>query len=159
MPPRKKVVEEAKEEKGLNTRYIVTEVNKRLEAIEADMALLKENTKELYAMLVNTAKAASADISELKERVAPLEAKKAQYQSIQKTEAHNFETAPEPREESNMRMNHEYRIQSMRNVIAVLPPNHIVDGRQPKQNVQAICGFLVSDEMMDEAYAKLEGRE
>lgn len=72
--------------------------------------------------------------------------------TIQKFEQHDVET-PEPKyEDRPMAMDYEHKIQSMTNAIKILPPNMIVDGRHRKENVQAICGFMVTDEMMDLAY-------
>jgi hypothetical protein len=44
----------------------------------------------------------------------------------------------------------------MTNAIKILPPNLIVEGRHAKQNIEAICGFKISDEMMEEVYSKYE---
>jgi hypothetical protein len=78
-------------------------------------------------------------------------AKKSLSPCIQKTEEFNQE-APVYREETSMKMTSEEKIQSMRNAIKILPPNYVVNGRHSKQNVQALVGFMVTDEMMDEAY-------
>lgn len=51
-----------------------------------------------------------------------------------------------------MGMEMEHKLQSMTNAIKILPPNMIKDGRHLKENIQAICGFMVLDEMMDEVY-------
>ncbi len=60
---------------------------------------------------------------------------------------------PQPEEAIKpMGMDYECKIQSMTNAIKILPPNMIKDGRHLKENIQAICGFMVSDEMMDEVY-------
>jgi hypothetical protein len=66
-------------------------------------------------------------------------------------EEFNGEVAPEP--ENNLRMKYDDKIRSMKNAIAVLPPNLIVHGRHTRENVQAICGFGIDVDMMDEAYA------
>jgi hypothetical protein len=58
----------------------------------------------------------------------------------------------EPEYVKPMGMEYEHKIQSMSNAIKILPPNMIKDGRHLKENVQAICGFMVLDEMMDEVY-------
>lgn len=60
--------------------------------------------------------------------------------------------APTEYETRPMGMDFEHKIQSMSNAIKILPPNMIVNGRHLKENVQAICGFIVTDEMMDLAY-------
>ncbi len=53
---------------------------------------------------------------------------------------------------NGMRMDYDTKIQSMTNAVKILPPNMIKDGRHLRENIQAICGFMVSDEMMDEVY-------
>ena len=73
-------------------------------------------------------------------------------QSIHKVETFNNEQAPPVSETSNIRMNEEDKIYSMKNAIKILPPNMIVNGRHTKQNIQAICGFMVTDAMWDKAY-------
>lgn len=65
------------------------------------------------------------------------------------------DTAPEPTNNWSSRplaMDDEFKIISMKNAIKILPPNMIIEGRHRKENVQAICGFMVTDKMMDEAY-------
>jgi len=76
---------------------------------------------------------------------------KVSYQSIVKNEDFNGKPL-ELREESNIKMNEEDKLFSISNCIKILPPNLIVNGRHVKENVTAICGFLVSDEQLDEVY-------
>lgn len=74
--------------------------------------------------------------------------------SIQKFEKHD-ETPPPVNDyegNSNMRMNYEFKLISMTNAIKILPPNLIKNGRHSRENVQAICGFMVDEEMMDAVY-------
>ncbi len=73
-------------------------------------------------------------------------------QSIHKVETCNNEVPAEPREERGMKMNEEDRLASMRNACAILPPNLKVNGRHHIKNVQAICGFPVTRQMMDKIY-------
>jgi hypothetical protein len=66
-----------------------------------------------------------------------------------------IEVAVQPKEEEYLKpmgMDYECKIQSMTNAVKILPPNMIKDGRHLRENIQAICGFMVSDEMMDEVY-------
>lgn len=96
----------------------------------------------------------SARIDKIEERLEAIEAKlfkkPVQEQTIQRVEAFNGETAPEP--EDRMKMDYATKIQSMKNAIVILPPNFVVNGRHTRQNVEAVCGFKISEEMMDEAY-------
>jgi hypothetical protein len=72
--------------------------------------------------------------------------------TIQKFEKTDKET-PEPEYDKRpMGMDYEHKIQSMTNAVKILPPNMIKDGRHLKENIQAICGFMVTDEMMDLVY-------
>lgn len=71
---------------------------------------------------------------------------------INKFEKHD---GPPPVNDWNDRplsLNYDNKIQSMKNAIKILPPNMIVNGRHKVENIQAICGFSVSEQMMDEAY-------
>lgn len=73
---------------------------------------------------------------------------------IQKPEAHDG-PAPELRDDDHrgLRMNNEEKIYSMRNAIKILPPNlKDSQGRHALKNVEAIVGFKVSEDMMEEAY-------
>ena len=51
-----------------------------------------------------------------------------------------------------MAMDYEFKILSMKNAIKILPPNMLKDGRHLPENIQAICGFMVTPEMLDLAY-------
>ena len=73
--------------------------------------------------------------------------------SINRTEICNGEQEVPPREESRAKMCPEDKIDSMRNAMKILPPNLIKNGRHHHENVQALCGFLINEEMMDQAYA------
>ena len=103
----------------------------------------------------------STMIAELFERVGCLEAKIAEmpkstaHKSIHKIETHSEDIASTVDSYNGMRMNIEDQVQSMRNAIKILPPNLITDGRQAKENVEAICGFKVDAVMMDMAYEGL----
>ena len=102
-------------------------------------------------------KALFASIEELldpiKERLTKLEDKVFALppKSIQHVEVFNNEVVPETVD--NFRMGYEDKIQSMRNAIDILPPNLVVDNKHIIGNIEAICGFKVSQEMLDSAYA------
>jgi len=84
--------------------------------------------------------------------VAQLLEKKPQGKSIQRVEKFNDEEVPEQRESSAIKMTDSDKIMSAKNAVKILPPNMIVDGRHSKENIGAICGFVVTDEMMEEIY-------
>lgn len=71
--------------------------------------------------------------------------------TLHKVEEFNGEQIPE-QEDSNLKMTIEDKIVSMRNAIKILPPNLKVNGKHHKSNIEAICGFKVSDELYDAAY-------
>jgi hypothetical protein len=97
-------------------------------------------------------------ILDLIERVELLEKKldKPEPKLINRVEKFNDEVPSTVESYNGMKMGASDKIISMRNAIKILPPNMIVDGRHLKENVEAICGFKVFDEMMDEAYEGLE---
>lgn len=75
--------------------------------------------------------------------------------SINKPEQwYESQTKPEAylSEERSMRMNYQDKLISVKNATKILPPNMVVEGRHTKENVSAICGFFVDDEMLDEVY-------
>ena len=72
--------------------------------------------------------------------------------SINRVEAFNDEQPSTIDSYNGMQMTEDDKIISMRNAIKILPPNMVVDGRHSKINVEAICGFKILDEQMDEAY-------
>ena len=58
----------------------------------------------------------------------------------------------QPYEDTKLRLNLADKIQSAKNAAAILPPNLIVEGRHTKENIGAICGFIVDDDMWDMIY-------
>lgn len=76
--------------------------------------------------------------------------------SINKVEDFNRETPTNIEEYNRLKLDEEDKIQSMLNTIKILPPNMIRDGRHLKENVQAICGFMVTEELMDKVYANFK---
>lgn len=88
-----------------------------------------------------------------KARTATADVQPLTTESIQKFEKHDETPAPKNEwEERTLGLDYENKIQSMKNAIKILPPNMIINGRHRIENIQAICGFMVTDEMMDEAY-------
>jgi hypothetical protein len=84
--------------------------------------------------------------------------KKSSGPSINKVETFNGEVETPIEGYNGFRMGEADKIQSMRNAIAILPPN-MVDKetkRHRGENIQAICGFKVTDEMLDAAYEGLK---
>jgi hypothetical protein len=53
-------------------------------------------------------------------------------------------------------MNDDDQLQSAKNACKVLPPNYKVDGRHTAENVKALCGFEVTQDMLDTIYAEEE---
>lgn len=51
-----------------------------------------------------------------------------------------------------MQMDDEFRIISIKNAIAILPPNLVIDGRHTKENISAVVGFKITDEQWNKAY-------
>lgn len=62
----------------------------------------------------------------------------------------------QPYEDTKLRLNLADKIQSAKNASAILPPNLIVEGRHSKENIGAICGFIVDDDMWDMIYEDQE---
>ena len=62
----------------------------------------------------------------------------------------------QPYEDTKLRLNLADKIQSAKNATAILPPNLIVDGRHSKENIGAICGFIVDNDMWDMIYEDQE---
>lgn len=101
-------------------------------------------------------------IETLQQRLQDIESKRSSRANaaINRVEAHDGNGQDfAPREESRMRMGYEDKIVSMVNAVKILPPNMIKDGRHAKENVQAICGFMVDEEMMDEVYSQFSHDE
>ena len=72
--------------------------------------------------------------------------------SLNKVETFNGQRTPE--KASKLEMDKEHKMQSLVNAIKVLPPNFVKDGRHSLENIEAIAGFKVSPELMDELYSK-----
>ena len=116
-----------------------------------------QNAEKLIAMDTDL-------IAQLTKRIEELEARckvedAVVIKSVQRTDRHYDEEPIPPHEESGLKMRYSDKIFSMQNAAKILPPNLIVDGRHSKEKIEALCGFKVTDEMMDEAYATLKHEE
>ena len=116
-----------------------------------------EEPKEVDTVSIDTLEfcyALQTRINELVEQIRDIEKKleKPKITSINKMEKFNDEVASTIESYHGMKMEESDKIISMRNAIKILPPNMVADGRHVKENIEAICGFKISDEMMDEAY-------
>jgi len=49
-------------------------------------------------------------------------------------------------------MDDEFKLISIGNAIAILPPNLMIDGKHTKENISAIVGFKITDEQWKQAY-------
>lgn len=100
------------------------------------------------------------DIADILKRLEVLEAipvsvpKKVEGKSIHNVEQFNGEVATPVEEYSGMKMGFEDKLISMKNAIAILPPNLMVDNKHTQNNIGAICGFIVTDEMYDILYGE-----
>mgnify|MGYP005844839567 CR=1 FL=1 len=101
-----------------------------------------------------TVRSLQKQINELFERVDTLEKRlePAPRSSLHKIETHTGETNPAPREKTNIHMDESFRVQSVKNASKILPPNRMVDGRHTKEDLSAICGFKVTDEIVEQVY-------
>jgi chitinase len=99
--------------------------------------------------------------SELRDRVSALESQLANRKgasTLHKVEAFNGEEAT-VKEETSLRMTYGDKLASMLNAIKILPPNRIVNGRHSPSDIGAICGFIVTQEMLDDVYSSYEHEE
>lgn len=95
-------------------------------------------------------------IIELEEVITKLTTK-TKTVSIQKVETYNGEEIPSMDEyQFGLKMNDQDKIISAINAAKILPPNLIVDGRHTAENIGAICGFIVDEEMLDEVYKQVK---
>lgn len=109
----------------------------------------KELEKKIFALTKLVAEM-NDKIMRLEEIPEVVEAPKAK--SINKVEIFNNEEASTVESYNGMAMLAEDKINSMRNAIKILPPNMIVKGRHVQENIEAICGFKVDEDMINTAY-------
>jgi len=57
-----------------------------------------------------------------------------------------------PKESFSMAMDQDGLFQSMKNAIMILPPNLKVDGRHTIENISAICGYKVTEDLWNKLY-------
>lgn len=95
-------------------------------------------------------------VEKLLKAATPVAPTKRQENSIQKVEDFSGEEIPVPEKHGGIRLTDQDRLRSMDNAIRCLPPNYTVEGRHTKENIGAICGFVVTDNMMDEVYSKVK---
>lgn len=104
-----------------------------------------------------------ARLAILEARVSELEAKKTAEKapapkstapSIHKVETYNGEQIP-PQDKPPIKDGWSYDdvLFTMKQVAMRLPPNLIENGRHSRENIEAICPFAVTEEMMDDLYA------
>ena len=91
-------------------------------------------------------------VAELEYAVIELQKPKERGQSINRVESFNGEQDTPIESYVGMKMLYEEKIQSIKNATMILPPNLIKDGKHNVENIQAIVGFAVTDEMLDDAY-------
>lgn len=123
-------------------------------AREAKKPVVAKKSKEQGCNCDEQYKALLGEISALWKYVGELAVRKqpvAQVATIHKVEDFNGEVAPMP--EDNLKMNEQDKLISIENAVKILPPNMIKDGRHMRENVEAICGFKVSEEQMDAVYS------
>jgi hypothetical protein len=105
---------------------------KRILALEARAAKAEEKHDVLYARVFRT-----------------------KGQTLNKEHAHTGEKAQAP-EDDRTHITDADKLQCVINAVRILPPNYMVDGRHTGVNVSAICGFPVTEEMLDMVYDKAE---
>jgi len=123
---------------------IQEEMNVKFEPAKVESEDINWLEKEVAALLIR--------IEDLENKINK---KGIKGSSINKVESFNGESELEPREEAGFRLTAADKIVSAKNAAKILPPNLIVEGRHTKENISAICGFQVDDDMMDEIYLDL----
>lgn len=108
------------------------------------------------SVLENKVSTLELEIEILKERITELETKVVKkptpLKSINKVEDFNGESETKPYDDNKLRLNALDKLTSAKNAIKILPPNLMVEGRHTKENIGAICGFIVTEEMMELLY-------
>lgn len=108
------------------------------------------------SVLENKVSTLEMEVELLKERITELETKVVKkptpLKSINKVEDFNGESETKPYDDNKLRLNALDKLTSAKNAIKILPPNLVVEGRHTKENIGAICGFIVTEEMMELLY-------
>jgi len=123
--------------------------------IKASVAAISETTDEL-AELKKEVKELFEKYKELDNKIERKNNKPKDQASINKLEGFNNEQDSGPRDNERLRLTFSDKIVSAKNAAKILPPNLIVEGRHTRENISAICGFVVDDDMMDEIYTDLK---
>lgn len=111
---------------------------------------------ETVELLQAAMEQALVELEKIKDRLDECEKKleKKRGPLLQKVEAYNGEQVPEVKE--NFKMGLEDKVASVRNAISILPPNLMVEDRHLEENVSALCGFRVGEDLLDLAYERME---
>ena len=112
------------------------------------------NVMSLHKRVLILEKTVIELIEELKARPVEVPKAPAKEPGINKIETFNGDVTPEVKD--GLAMDETHKFESMQNAIKILPPNFVKDGRHSRENIQAICGFNVSQEMLDTLYSKFE---
>jgi len=123
-------------------------LNKRVETLEQENIDLKKELEGLDKLTLL--------VKELIEQGKPAPAPPAKQADINNTQEMTGEDAPTVRETNNLDMDEKFQVQSMINALKILSPSFLVEGKQTIANVQAVCGFTVTQEKLDKAYEKLD---
>ena len=111
---------------------------------------------QINGVLENKVSTLEMEVELLKERITELETKVVKkatpLKSINKVEDFNGESETKPYDDNKLRLNDLDKLTSAKNAIKILPPNLVVEGRHTKENIGAICGFIVTEEMMELLY-------
>lgn len=118
-----------------------------------------EHTDDAMVMMTEVISEMAKEIEILKDAVSKLKEccckPTAAKTSINKIEKHSGDVETPIEEYSIKSLTYDDRIQSMVNTIRILPPNMTVDGKHTIENIQALVGFPVDEEMIDEAYKRI----
>lgn len=118
----------------------------------AQIAALDKEFRLMFEEIKNDIASLKVSIAELASELAELKVKEKPWKPLHKVEDFNGEQVPPQKD--NTKMNDMDKLASMRNAIKILPPNRQVNGRHDVRDVQAICGFVVTNAMLDAAYGE-----
>lgn len=128
------------EQEGIGMEERISKLEETIETLSLALSHQGERIEEL-------ATGFAYDLGVLEERMFPSRS----VSGLNKTEA--WDPAPvETYEQSRLKMNREDQMLSAANAIRILPPNRLQDGRARREDVQAIVGFSVDQEFLNEVY-------
>jgi len=109
-----------------------------------------------------TRKELTAKVEELQQQIDDMQGRKTKKEgapSINKLET--FNGVVEPERSDNLKMTKLDMIQSMHNIMDILPPNLIDDdtGQHTMENVGRLCAFKLNDEIYEEAVGSYVPRD